>query len=74
VARREPAVDAIYASYAPRLDDPSAWTTPRRILNGGGWYPQVVGLEPRSGTDRVAGQRARLFVMGKSDHYIEFSH
>lgn len=64
--------EGIYVSFAPRLDDPSLWSAPVKILNGGLWYPQVVGLELGTGTDRVAGQRARLFVGGVSRHYIQF--
>lgn len=64
--------EGIYISYARTLDDPRAWSAPRKIMNGGGWYPQVAGLEPTSGTDRQAGQRARFLVSGRSDHYIEF--
>jgi hypothetical protein len=41
-------------------------------MNGGGWYPQVAGLEPGMGTDKVAGQRARFFVTGRSESFIEF--
>ena len=37
------AQEGIYVSYAPRLDDPSLWTAPQKLLNGGRWYPQVVG-------------------------------
>jgi hypothetical protein len=40
---------------------------------GGEWYPQVAGLELMTGTDRQAAQRARFFMTGRSDHYIEFS-
>jgi hypothetical protein len=64
--------EGIYVSYAGRLDDPRAWSAPRKIMNGGGWYPQVAGLEPVNGTDKQAGQRARFFVTGRSDRYIEF--
>jgi hypothetical protein len=64
--------DGIYVSFAPTLDAPRTWSAPAKILNGGGWYPQVVGLEPGSGTDKLAGQRARLFLTGSSSHYIEF--
>jgi hypothetical protein len=64
--------DGIYVSMSPTLADPGLWTTPRRILTGGGWYPQVVGTEPGSGTDRLAGRRARLFITGRSEHVIEF--
>jgi hypothetical protein len=64
--------EGIYVSYAGRLDEPPAWSAPRKIMNGGGWYPQVAGLEPGSGTDKLAAQRARFFVTGRSEHYIEF--
>jgi hypothetical protein len=64
--------DGIYVAYADRLDDPHAWSAPRKIMNGGGWYPQVAGLEAGSGTDKRAGRRARLFLTGKSDQFIEF--
>jgi len=64
--------EGIYISYAPTLADPGAWSAPARLLSGGEWYPQVVGLEPGSGTDKQAGQRARFFLTGKSDRMIEF--
>ncbi len=64
--------EGIYVSYAPTLADPGAWSAPARLQNGGEWYPQVVGLEPGSGTDKQAGQRARFFLTGKSDRMIEF--
>jgi hypothetical protein len=41
-------------------------------LDGGGWYPQVIGLEPGRGTDKEAGEIARLFVEGWSRHLIKF--
>ncbi len=65
--------EGIYVSYAPTLDDPAAWSAPARLLSGGLWYPQVVGLEPGTGTDKQAGQRARFFLHGSSDRMIEFS-
>ena len=40
-------------------------------MDGGGWYPQVAGLEP-GGTDKLAGQRARFFITGRSEAFIEF--
>ena len=64
--------EGIYVSYAARLDDPRHWSAPRKILHGGGWYPQVAGLEPATGTDREAGRRARLLITGRSDYFIEF--
>jgi hypothetical protein len=65
--------DGVYVSFAPSLDDPHAWTAPQKILNGGGWYPQVAGLEPGTGTDREMGSRGRLLVTGRSTRFIEFS-
>ena len=64
--------DGIYVSFSPTLVDPLRWSAPAKILNGGTWYPQVVGLEPGIGTDRLAGRRARFFMMGKSERMIEF--
>lgn len=63
--------DGIYVSFSPTLD-PSGWSTPSRILSGGTWYPQVIGSEIGAGTDRAAGQRARFFMMGRSERMIEF--
>ena len=63
--------EGIYVSFAVSLDDPRAWSAPKKIMNGGGWYPQVAGLEA-GGTDRLAGRRARFFLTGKSEHIIEF--
>lgn len=65
--------EGIYVSYAPGLDDPRLWSAPRRIFHGGGWYPQVAGLETGTGTDREAGQRARFLLTGRSDYFIEFA-
>ena len=31
--------EGIYVSFAPRLDDPSLWTTPQKLLNGGRLVP-----------------------------------
>jgi len=64
--------EGLYVSYARTLGDPRAWSAPRKIMDGGGWYPQVAGLEPLTGTDKQATQRARFFVSGRSEHYIEF--
>jgi hypothetical protein len=64
--------EGIYVSYAPSLSDPGQWSAPQKLLNGGGWYPQAVGVEPGAGTDRLAGRRARFFMTGKSTRFIEF--
>ena len=65
--------EGIYVSFAPRLDDPSLWSAPAKILNGGRWYPQVVGSATGEGTDKQAGASARFFMSGRSDWMIHFS-
>ncbi len=67
------AQEGIYVSYAPRLDDPALWTAPQKILNGGRWYPQIVGSVPGAGTDKLAGASARFFMSGKSEWMISFA-
>jgi hypothetical protein len=65
--------EGIYVAFSPRLDDPKRWSIPQRLMSGGRWYPQVIGTEAGIGSDRVAGERARFFVQGRSDHLIQFS-
>jgi hypothetical protein len=65
--------EGIYVSFATKLDDPRGWSTPRKILNGGNWYPQVAGREQGTGSDKQMGRIARLFLTGRSTSYIEFS-
>jgi hypothetical protein len=67
------AQDGIYVSFAPQLDDPRLWTPPQKILSGGKWYPQVIGLGAGTGTDKSADATARLFMSGRSDYIISFS-
>ena len=64
--------EGIYISYASSLTDPRHWSKPEKILNGGKWYPQVLGLEDGSGTDKTAGEWARFFMLGSSRHFIRF--
>jgi hypothetical protein len=64
--------EGIYVSFAERLDDLTLWSVPMKILSGGKWYPQVIGLEHGSGTDKVAGESARFFMSGSSEHLIRF--
>jgi hypothetical protein len=64
--------EGIYVSFNQRLDNPAGWSQPVRVLSGGRWYPQVMGLESGSGTDKVAGRRARFFMGGTSEHLIQF--
>ena len=64
--------EGIYVSFSPTLDDPHAWTPPAPLLTGGRWYPQVLGLDLETGTDRTAGEYARFFMGGRSDYLIRF--
>ena len=64
--------EGIYVSFAPRLDDPRLWSPPQKILEGGKWYPQVMGLSAGSGTDKLADGVARFFMSGRSDFTIRF--
>lgn len=65
--------EGIYVSYSPRLEDPAIWSAPLKILNGGSWYPQVIGLDEGTGTDKVAGEWARFFMAGSSQYLIHFT-
>ena len=58
-------------SFNRRLDA-TGWSEPVKVLSGGRWYPQVMGLEEGSGTDKVAGRWARFFMGGSSEHVIQF--
>jgi len=62
----------VFVSYNPRLDDPTGWSTPARLLSGGQWYPQVIGLDEGQGTDAYAAAIARFFMAGRSDYTIRF--
>jgi hypothetical protein len=67
--------EGIYVSFSRDLADPNGWSQPARILGGLGkddWYPQVMGLE-REGTDKIAGEIARLFVRGRSEWELIFA-
>ncbi len=55
------------------LANPAGWNFPQKILHGGGWYPQVLGLDKtKQETDKLAGQVARFFVHGLSAWEIVF--
>jgi hypothetical protein len=60
------------------LANPYGWKQPRALLYPTdilvypGYYPQVLGLDPEN-TDALAGERARLYLMGVSEWEIVFS-
>lgn len=64
--------EGIYASVNTTLEDPAGWSPPLRIVRGGAWYPQVIGLEAGCG-DTQAAALARFFMAGFSGWTIEFS-
>lgn len=68
--------EGVYVTFNRDLADPTAWTTPKRILGGlraDQWYPQVVGLsKEKRESDKLAGRTARLFVRGESRWEIVF--
>lgn len=65
--------EGIYISYNDDLSNPLGWTLPDRLpLDPQGMaYPQIVGIE-EGGTDKLAGQSARLFLLGQSRWQILF--
>ncbi len=66
--------EGIYVSFASSLSAPSEWSAPQRIWDGGSlWYPQVVGLERGTGTDKEAGEYARLYTGGRSTTLVHFT-
>jgi hypothetical protein len=64
--------EGVYISFSPRIDDPRLWSEPVKIFDGGSWYPQVMGIEDGSGTDKTAGRFSRFFMGGASHHLIQF--
>ena len=64
--------EGIYISFIENLEDPSTWTAPFKIHDGGRWYPQIIGDPQLGGTDSFAGKVSRFFIFGQSDHLIEF--
>jgi hypothetical protein len=64
--------EGIYAAFNSDLADPRGWSAPLRIVAGGGWYPQAVGLEPGCSDTYVAG-RARFFMGGYSAWTVDFA-
>ena len=63
--------EGVYVSFSGTPGKPRSWTPPVKILDGGGWYPQVQGFRP-DGTDRLAGHVARFYLYGVSNMEIVF--
>src|SRR5207249_5321097 len=39
--------EGIYISYSNSLSDLQSWTIPIKIMDGGAWYPQVMGVSDK---------------------------
>ena len=63
--------EGIFISFNPDLSNPKGWGEPERVIQGGGWYPMAVGVEPGD-TDKEAGATARLFMGSDSNHVLIF--
>ncbi|MEI6916138.1 MAG: hypothetical protein WCL39_13465 [Armatimonadota bacterium] len=69
--------EGIYFTYCRTLDDPRAWSQPKPVLTSAqapvSWYPEVIGTDTKAReTDKLCGQRGRLFIQGVSHHEIIF--
>lgn len=64
--------EGIYVSCCPTLADPTAWSRPMKLVEGGAWYPQVIGLQAGDGDTRAGGV-ARFFMAGFSLWELEFT-
>jgi hypothetical protein len=69
--------EGIYVGFNAEIGNPSGWSDlsrlPLEIESPHLAYPQVIGLKG-DGTDKVAGQVARLFLWGQSYWEIVFEH
>lgn len=64
--------EGIYVSFGADLSNPLSWTAPSKIMDGVGWYPQVLG-DGAGETDSLSGGSARLFVNGHSEWRVFFN-
>jgi hypothetical protein len=65
--------EGVYVTFNDDLGDPKRWTPPKKILDKGKWYPQVIGTDKsRRETDKLAGRVARFFMGGESRSEIVF--
>ena len=64
--------EGIYVSFNRDIGDPAGWSPPVRVVRGGGWYPQAVGLGRADG-DALSGATARLFFCGFSAWTVTFA-
>jgi hypothetical protein len=63
--------EGIYLTMNADLANPAGWTAPQKLVEGGDWYPWVMGLNPGE-TSSEAGQLARLFIRHSSEWELVF--
>lgn len=63
--------EGIYISFGVDLSQPASWGQPVKLLNGGGWYPMVMGMV-LGDTDKSSGRAARFYMGSDSNYFIEF--
>lgn len=63
--------EGVYFSVNRDLARPDDWSEPAKLVDGGAWYPQVIGLEAGDG-DARAGAVARFYMAGYSAWTVEF--
>lgn len=63
--------EGIYLSTTANPSDPASWTAPKKIIEGGVWYPHVLGTGPGE-TSAIAGKSALLFMGNVAEWEIIF--
>jgi hypothetical protein len=63
--------EGVYVSTSANLASPDSWSVPEKLVDVGGWYPQVLGLGPGE-TDKRAGSQVRFYMGGESDWILRF--
>ncbi|MGE5538757.1 MAG: hypothetical protein ACM30I_09060 [Gemmatimonas sp.] len=63
--------EGIYLTFTDDIADPSSWIRPQKLMEGGDWYPQAIGLRPGE-SDTLSGRRSRFFMSGYSAWELVF--
>lgn len=64
--------EGVYLSVSSDPSDPVAWSAPVKLIEGGEWYPHVLGLGAGE-TSSLAGQTALLFLGNTAQYEIVFT-
>ena len=65
--------EGVYISHTADLANPTSWSKPEKILDGGSWYPQVLGVNAQAKeTDKLCGKQARFYMHGVSEREMLF--